>query len=346
MKNAAYPLGQLAQILEGELVGDSALAITGVNSLEEARAGQISFVAGPEALPKVQQSQASALIVDPRTRAVPKPIIVTEDPRLAFSKVLELFAPERRLPIGVHPSAHLGANVRLGRRVSIGAGAHLGDNVVVGDNVVIHPLAYIGHEVTIGDGCEIHPQVYIGDRVSLGNRVVIHAAAALGCDGFGFLQTSSGHRKIPQIGTVIVEDDVEIGATSTVDRATVTATRIGRGTKIDDQVHIAHNVVIGDNCLFCGQVGISGSVVIGNGVVLAGKVGVNDHVRICDGVIVGGGAEVVGDITEPGVYSGVPARPHYAARRIVASQKRVPELLSRLRELERKVAAMEAEPDQ
>ena len=343
MKTAAYPLGQLAALIEGELIGDGGLTITGASSLEDAQAGHISYVAGPEALPRGEQSDASALIVTPATLTTLKPVIITEDPRLAFSKVLELFAPERRLPIGIHPTAHVGANAHLGKRVAIGAGAFVGDNVVIGDDVIIHPLVYLGHEVTIGDGTELHPQTYLGDRVTLGKRVLIHAGTAIGGDGFGYLQTEQGHRKIPQIGTVIIEDDVEIGANSTVDRATVTATRIGRGTKIDDHVHIAHNVVIGEHCLLCGQVGISGSVTIGNFVVLAGQVGVSDHVRIADRAIISGGAKVWGNICGPGVYSGIPARPHQAAFRVTAAQQKLPELLKRVRDLEKKLAKLEEE---
>lgn len=297
-------------------------------------------------MPQGEQSRASALIVNPDSKTKIKPIIVTEDPRLAFSKVLALFAPERRLPVGVHPAAQVGNNLRLGRRVAIGAGAFVGDNVILGDDVVIHPQAYIGHEATIGEGSEIYPQAYIGDRVSLGRRVVIHPGATIGSDGFGYLQTEEGHRKIPQIGTVVIEDDVEIGANVTIDRATVAATRIGRGTKIDDQVHVGHNCEIGAHCLLCGQTGISGSTTLGNWVVLAGQVGVNDHITICDGAIIGGKSSVWGNITEPGLYSGNPARPHKAACRIAAAQKRLPEIIRRLKELERKAAELEAEGEE
>ncbi|HEY3397485.1 MAG TPA: UDP-3-O-(3-hydroxymyristoyl)glucosamine N-acyltransferase [Armatimonadota bacterium] len=341
MRTAAYPLGQLAEMIEGELVGDAGVTITGVGSLEHAEAGQITYVTGPDVLNKGEQSRASALIVAPGVRTTAKPHIITEDPRLAFSKLLELFAPERRLPIGVAPSAHVGRGVKLGQRVAIGAGAFIGDNTVVGDDAIIHPLAYVGNEVTIGAGSEVYPHVYLGDRISLGDRVIVHAGTAVGSDGFGYLQTSQGHQKIPQIGTVVIEDDVEIGANVTIDRATVAVTRIGRGSKIDDSVHIAHNAVIGENCLLCGQVGVSGSVVVGNNVVLAGQVGVSDHVTICDSVIVGGGAAVIGDITEPGAYSGIPARPHQSAYRVLAAQQKAPDLLRRVRELERRLEKLE-----
>ena len=346
MKKTAYPLGQLAQLLKGELIGDGTITITGAGSLEHAQSGHISFVTGPEMLPRGEISQASALIVGPAARTLAKPIIVTEDPRLAFSRVLELFAPERRLPAGIHPGAHVGRNAHLGRRVAIGAGAFVGDNVILRDDVVLHPLSYVGHEVTIGEGSEVHPQAYVGDRVTLGKRVAIHAGAAVGCDGFGYAETSAGHRKIPQIGMVIIEDDVEIGANSTVDRATVAATRIGRGTKIDDSVHIAHNCVIGEDCLICGMVGVSGSVTLGDRVVLAGQVGISDHVTICSDVVVAGGAKVWGSLTEPGTYSGEPARPHYSAARVLAAQHRTPDLIKRVRELERRLARLEGPPEE
>ena len=343
MKNAAYPLMQLAQMIDGELVGDGGITITGASNLEEAQAGHISYVTGPDVLFKGVQSHASALIVGPATRTDAKPLIVTEDPRLAFSKVLELFAPERRLPVGVDPSAHLGRGVHLGKRVAIGAGAVVGDNTIISDDTIIHPLAYVGHEVTIGAGCEVHPHVYLGDRVVLGNRVIIHAGTSIGCDGFGYLQTATGHRKIPQIGTVVIDDDVEIGASTTVDRATVAVTRIGRGTKIDDCVHIAHNVVIGEHCLLCGQVGLSGSVVLGDRVVLAGQVGVSDHCTIAEGIIVGGGAAVIGDLTEPGVYAGIPARRYQEHYRGQAQQKKIPDILKRVKELERRLEELEGQ---
>ncbi len=341
MDKIAYPLGQLAALIDGVAEGDGTVTITGVSNLDEAGEGHIAYVAEPHLLPQAENSNAAALIVSPNAKTTRKPIIITEDPRLAFSKVLQLFAPERRLPAGTDPRAVVGQHVSVGAGVAIGACAFVGDNTVIGDNVVIHPLAYVGHEVTIGDDTEVHPHVYIGDRVSLGQRVIVHSGATVGADGFGYLQTDEGHQKIPQIGTVVVEDDVEIGANSTVDRATVTATRIGRRTKIDDQVHVAHNVVIGEDGLLCGQVGIAGSARIGNNVMMGGQVGVNDHINICDNVVVGGGAQVYGDITEPGIYSGIPARPHQQRLRNLAYQRRLPQLLERIKQLEARLAELE-----
>ncbi len=341
MTQTIYRLGHLAMLVDGMLDGDESVTITGVASLEEAKHGHISYLSSSEMSVQAENCGASALIVPAGVKLKKKPIIITEEPRLAFSKLLELFAPQRRLPQGIDPRAHIGANVSVGENVGIGPGAFIADNVIIGNNVVIHPLAYVGYEVTIGADCELFPHTYLGDRVIVGDRVLLHAGAVLGSDGFGFHSDEQGHQKIPQIGTVIVGDDVEIGANSTVDRATISATRIGSGTKIDDGVHVAHNVVMGENCLLCGQVGIAGSARIGNNVMMGGQAGINDHITICDDVVIGGGAKVYGDIDEPGVYSGTPARSHRENLRNLALQHRIPKLLERIEELEAKVAELE-----
>jgi UDP-3-O-[3-hydroxymyristoyl] glucosamine N-acyltransferase len=337
----AIPLAKLAALIDGSVEGDTGVSIFGPGVLESAEAGQIVFVERPELLSAGEQSKAAALIVPPAARTSAKPIIVTEDPRLAFQKVLEFFAPEPRVYPGVHPTAVVGHNVTLGEGVSVGAHAVVEDGAVLRDGVLIFPLAYIGHDVEIGEGTRVYPQAYVGERVIIGARCMIHAGAMLGCDGFGFLQTAQGHRKIPQIGTVILGDEVEVGACATVDRATVSATRIGRGTKIDDHVHVAHNCVIGEDCLLCGQVGIAGSTTIGNNVMMGGQAGVNDHVHIADNVIIGAASDVLGDITEPGIYSGYGARPHQTQLRIQAAAVRVPDLLRKVRALEKRLEELE-----
>jgi len=336
----AIPLSELATLIDGTAEGGDVL-ITGVSTVHEARDGDIVFVEKPELLPFGEQSSAAALIVAESGRTQAKPIIITEDPRLAFSKVLEIFAPERRVYPGVHPTAVIGSNVSLGENVSIGAHTFVGDNVVIEDDVALHPLVYIGHEATVGRNTEIHPQVYIGDRVVLGHDCIIHAGAVLGSDGFGYLQTRTGHRSIPQIGTVIIGNHVDIGANATVDRATISATIIGDGTKIDDAVHIAHNCIIGRNCLFAGQTGIAGSTEIGDNVVMGGQVGVNDHVKIGNNVMIGAQAGVFSDLPEPGVYSGYPARDHRQHLRVLAMQQKLPDLVKRIKELEARLAELE-----
>lgn len=337
----AIPLSKIAALVEGQVEGDE-VTITGVNTIDDAAEGQIAFVERADLLPQGEASSAAALIVSPEAKTTSKPIIVTEDPRLAFSKVLELFAPERRVYEGVHPTAVVGSNATIAEGVSIGAHAVIGDNVRLGTGTVVHPLAYIGHDVCIGEHCQIHPQVFVGERVTIGDRCIIHAGAAIGCDGFGYLQQPTGHRKIPQIGTVIIDNDVEIGANCTVDRATIAATIIGAGTKIDDAVHIAHNCVIGKNCLFAGQVGIAGSTEVGDCVVMGGQVGVNDHVRISGNIVVAAQAGVFSDLDEPGIYSGYPARNHRGQMRVLAATQKLPDLTRTIRELQERIEQLEA----
>jgi UDP-3-O-[3-hydroxymyristoyl] glucosamine N-acyltransferase len=341
VRNKGYPLEKLAALVEGEVRGDTSVTITGVSSMEHASEGEIAFVERIELLPKGEASAASALIVPPGTGDISKPCIITEDPRLAFSKVLEIFAPVPVAPLGVHPTAVIGQNVHLGKGISIGAHAFVGDDTIIGDGTFIFPLAYVGHQVRIGSRCHIHPQTCIGDRVSIGDRVNVHAGAVVGADGFGYLQTRQGHRKIPQVGTVVVEDDVEIGANATIDRATVAVTRIGAGTKIDDQVHIAHNVIIGRHALLCGQVGVAGSTTLGNGVVMGGQSGVSDHVTIADNTIIAAAAGVMGQIETAGVYSGYPAREHSRQMRVIALTQKLPELRKQVQDLEERLAKLE-----
>ncbi|MGQ9733175.1 MAG: UDP-3-O-(3-hydroxymyristoyl)glucosamine N-acyltransferase [Candidatus Zipacnadales bacterium] len=339
----AIELADIAVMVNGNLAGDGRIHITGAGSIETAREGEIAFIDRPELLAIAEKSPAAALIAPANAPRGRKPMILTEDPRLAFSKVLELFAPKPYVYPGIHPRAILGEGVKLGTDVSIGASAYVGSHTTLGDRVIIYPMAYIGEGVTIGDDTVIHPLAFIGDRCHLGSRVNIHPGASIGGDGFGYVQEGGRHRKIPQIGNVIVGDDVEIGANSTVDRATVGATRIGRGTKIDDQVHIAHNVVIGEDCLICGQVGISGSAQIGDRVIMAGQVGVNDHIKIGSDIVIGGQAGIFSDLPEPGYYSGYPARPHNHSLRVLAATQKLPELVKRLRELEKLIAGRNAQ---
>ncbi len=336
-------LADIANIVNGSLTGDGQISITGVSSLDQAREGEITFVDSPERMEEAATSPAAAFIAPSNAPRGSKPMILTEDPRLAFSKVLEIFAPKPNVCEGVHPRAIVGENVTLGENVSVGANAYVGDNTKLADGVIVYPNAYVGDSVEIGEDSIIYPQVFIGDRCILGKRVGIHAGSSIGGDGFGYVQDDGAHRKIPQIGNVIVGDDVEIGANATVDRATVGATMIGDCTKVDDHVHIAHNVIIGKGCLICGQVGISGSATIGDRVVMAGQVGVNDHIAIGSDIIVGGQAGVFSDLPEPGYYSGYPAKPHNHSLRVLAATQKLPALQRRVKDLERKLKKLDAE---
>ena len=337
------PLADIAAMVDGRLTGDGRTLIFGVGSLETAREGEITFIDKPELLSVADVSPAAALIAPTNAPRGRKPMILTEDPRLAFSKVLEIFAPKPNVYPGVHPRAVVGENVRMSDNVSIGAHAYVGDGTTLDAGVIVYPNAYVGDNVTLGAGTIICPQAYVGDRCVLGKGVVVQPGASIGGDGFGYVQEGGKHRKIPQIGVVIVGDDVEIGANSTVDRATLGATKIGRGTKIDDHVHIAHNVVIGEDCLLCGQVGISGSATVGDRVIMAGQVGVNDHITIGSDIIIGGQAGVFSDLPEPGYYSGYPAKPHNHSLRVLAATQKLPEMAKRLKAVERLLEELQAD---
>ncbi len=335
-----FRLAEIARLISGDVIGDADVTITGVAALEDAQEGDLAFVERLDLLPVGEQSRAAALIAPTDARTDHKPIIVTEDPRLAFSRALELFAPQPSVPVGVHETAVVGETARLGQVVAVGPYAVIEDGAQIGDDVIIYPFVYIGQDADIGDGTIIYPHVFIGERVSIGKRCILHSGCAVGADGFGYLHTPQGHRKIPQIGTVIVEDEVEIGANSTVDRATVSATRLGRGTKIDDQVHIAHNCVVGRNCVLCGQVGIAGRTTIGDNCVFGGQAGVSDHVTIGDNITIAAGSGVFGSLTEPGVYSGYPARPHAQQLRSLAIVQKLPQLARQVRQLTEQVAEL------
>jgi UDP-3-O-[3-hydroxymyristoyl] glucosamine N-acyltransferase len=326
---------ELAERLRCPFEGDGAVVITGVAALEKADRGDLVFCAKPKFMAHLETTSASAAILPPGDKFDRIPVLRADDPHLAFVRATEIFHPPSRTEPGIHPTAVIGAHVFLGERTSIGALAYVGDGAVIGDDTVIYPQVHIGQEVQTGQQCAIFPQVVLYDRVELGDRVIIHGGAVIGADGFGYNPVDGQHEKMPQIGNVIVGDDVEIGANSCIDRATITSTRIGRGTKIDNLVHIAHNCQIGEDCLICGQVGISGSTIVGNRVIMGGQVGVNDHIHIGDGAVFGGQAGVISDV-EPGqFYSGYPARPHAQAMRVYAAMRKLPSLERRVRQLER-----------
>ena len=270
-------LREISEFIDGDLRGDGDLEITGVSGIKEARPNEITFVANAKYRGEMKHTKASAIIIGPDIQCNGKASIRVADPYLSFVKVLELFSwrKKRSAEFGVHETAFIGENVRLGERVSVQANAYIGDNVEIGDDTIISPLVYIGQDTKIGSGTLIYPHVTIREEIKIGDRVIIHCGAVIGSDGFGFATVSDRHHKIPQIGTVIIEDDVEIGANTTVDRATMTngATVIKRGTKIDNLVQIAHNVVIGEDCRLAAQVGIAGSTVIKDRVTVAGQAG-------------------------------------------------------------------------
>ncbi len=320
-------LKELAKLIGGKVFGDESLLIEGVASAEEAKEGEITFACNSRYLEEVEKSPASAVIVFPEVRKLSKPFVRVDNPRLAFAKVLEVFTPSRQEPEGIHPTAILGKKVTLGKGVSVQAYVVIGDNARIGDGAALYPGVCVGKNVVIGNNALIYPQVVIREEVLIGKNAIIHSGTVIGSDGFGFVEGGGVHHKIPQVGKVIIEDDVEIGANVTIDRATTRVTTVKKGTKIDNLVHIAHNVTVGEDCLLVAQVGISGSVEIGNKVTLAGQSGVAGHLSIGDRVMVTAKSGVTKSIPSNSRVSGFPARPYREENKIKIALLKLPELL-------------------
>ncbi|HWI65443.1 MAG TPA: UDP-3-O-(3-hydroxymyristoyl)glucosamine N-acyltransferase [Symbiobacteriaceae bacterium] len=321
-----YTLSQLAAIVSGELDGPAGLFIDHPAPLEEAGPGAITY-AGNKLLEAARSSAAGVVLVPAGAPDLGRPVIRVANPRLAFIKVLAAFDPTPAAPVGVHPTAVVGATATLGDGVSIQARVVVEEGARIGDRVVLMPGVFVGCNAVIGDDTLIHPNVTVGARCQLGKRVIIQPGAVIGADGAGYEWDGEQHIKIPHIGIVVVEDDVEIGATTCIDRSTMGATRIGRGTKIDNQVQIAHNCTIGKHCLISGQTGLAGSTILGNRVMFAGRSGAAGHLTIGDGSVVMATAVVTKDLAPGSVVSGYPARPHREQLRLEAALRKVPDLL-------------------
>lgn len=335
-------LEEIAAFIGGEVIGDGHTPITGVAGIREAEKGDLTFIANPKYLAYLDKTNASAVITSPDIAAGSKPVIRVAHPSLAFVKAVSFILPsDIKRPQGVHPTAVLGKGARLGRGAAIGAYAVIEEGAVIGDETIIYPGCYIGFNSRIGSHTLLYPNVSICEDVTIGNRVIIHSGSVVGSDGFGFVTVDGAHHKIPQVGTVVIEDDVELGANVTIDRARFDKTVIGQGTKIDNLVQIAHNVTVGKNCLIVAQVGISGSTEVGNNVVLAGQVGVVGHIKIGDNAIVMAQAGVSKSVPENAIFWGYPARPQDAAKRANAALYNLPRLYETVRELKKKIEELE-----
>lgn len=336
-------LREIAVFVGGEVIGDADVVITGASGIKEAKDGDITFVANPKYTSLISKTKASAIVVSRDTMPSDKPIIRTDNPSLAFAKIISFVYPqEANRPKGIHPSVMMGKGVSLGKDTGIGAYVVIEDGVVIGDNTVVYSGSFIGHNTKIGSDCIIYPNVSIRERISIGNRVIIHSGTVIGSDGFGFANVEGLHYKIPQIGIVEIEDDVEIGANVAVDRARFDKTVIGKGTKIDNLVQIAHNVVIGRNSIIVSQAGISGSTVIGNNVILAGQAGLVGHISVGDGAVVAAQGGVTKSVPPNTMVSGYPAKPHNIAIKVNACVQNLPRLYKIVDELKKKIEDLES----
>ena len=336
---------EIAELIGGQIVGDPGLVVTGISGIKEAVAGDITFLANPKYFPLLEKTQASVVITPFDTQALLKTIIRTQNPSLAFAKLMSLVVPSaggKYHPKGIHPTAIIGNGVSLGKDAAIGAYTVVEDNVSIGDKAVIHAGCYLGHNSKIGRETLLYAHVSIREEVIIGDRVIIHNGTVIGSDGFGFATVDGLHHKIPQIGTVEIGDDVEIGANVTIDRARFDKTVIGKGTKIDNLVQIAHNVVIGQNSIIVAQVGISGSTTIGKSVILAGQAGLVGHINIGDNAVVMAQSGVNKSVPAGVAVWGYPAKPIGIARRVNAAVQNLPKLYNTITELKKRIEELEA----
>lgn len=333
-------LSDIAARVGGKLQGDGEIIIDGVTNIEEAGPGQITFAVPPH-LEKAADSAAAAVIIPESVELFPKTCIRVANPREAFSILLGLFTPPPAVTPGIHPTAVIGKNVVIGQDAAIMAHVVIGDNARIGDHTILYPHTFIGQDTVIGKDCLIYPSVTVRERCQLGDRVIINSGAVIGSDGFGFVTVKGVHQKVPQVGNVVLEDDVEVGANTAIDRATTGSTLVRRGTKIDNLVHIAHNDDIGENCLIVAQTGISGSVKVGKNVTFAGQTGTVGHITIGDNCVFAARSGVIGNIPGNVFYAGFPARPHREWLRAEASAAKLPELLKRVKQMEQRLAKLE-----
>ncbi|MBI1795930.1 MAG: UDP-3-O-(3-hydroxymyristoyl)glucosamine N-acyltransferase [Candidatus Eisenbacteria bacterium] len=337
-------LSELAAELNGEVVGDPTVVIGGVAGIREAMPGDITFLANSRYDAHLRETAASAVICSREARDTAIPLIIVDNPYLAFQRAVRIFRPDRHRPApGVHATAVVSPEASLGDQVSIGPYCVIEAGARIGDRTVLMTGCVIGHGSVIGDDTFLYPQVIVREDCVLGSRCILHPGIIVGSDGFGFAFDAGRFHKVPQVGNVVVGDDVEIGANTTIDRATTHSTRIGDGTKIDNLVQIGHNVVIGRHCIIVAQVGISGSTELEDHVTLGGQAGLVGHIRIGKGAMVGAQSGVTKSVPAETVVTGYPATQHILWRKLQALFHRLPDLSQRTRDLEERVAGLERE---
>jgi len=328
---------EIAKVLAGEVLGDANATLTGFAQIDKAKAGDLTFAENAEYFAAAEASAATAIIVGRDFSSDKKILIRVANPRVAFARALAVFFPEPKFAPGIHPSAVIAASAQVDPTAHVGPHCTIGERVKIGANAVLQSGNFIGEDSSVGDGTNLFPNATVYARTQIGKRVRLHAGAVIGSDGFGYVFDASFHRKVPQIGNVVIGDDVEIGANSSVDRGALGATVIGKGTKIDNLVQVGHNVEIGEHCILCAQVGISGSTKIGSYTVLAGQVGLAGHLKIGNKVTIGSKSGVMHDIPDGEQWLGIPAQPDKQAKRMMIALQRLPDLLKKIAAWEKKL---------
>jgi len=338
----SFTAAQIAEKLNGEISGDGSVRLIGLAPAEHARAGELTFAENASYFAAAEQSQASAILVAGPFVSSNKVIIRVPNARVALARVLPVFFPPEGHPCGIHPSAVIADSARIDPTAHIGPNCVLGERVRVGARSVLMGGNDLRADCRLGDDVCLFPNVVLYRQTQLGHRVAIHAGTVIGSDGFGYVLDEGRHRKVLQLGNVVIHDDVEIGANTAIDRGTLGSTVIGEGTKIDNLVHIAHNVVIGRHCLIMGQVGFAGSTRLGDYVVVASQSGIADHLKLGNQVMVGAKSGVMRDVPDGGRVLGIPAAPDRQAKRQIIATQKLPELVRRMRELEKQVRELTA----
>jgi len=332
-----YTANEIAQLLQAEVVGDGQTLLKGFAPADRAQTGDLTFAENDDYLARAEQSAASAIIVSTATKSDGKVLIRVPNARVAFARTMELFFPEPPVTPGIHPTAVIAQSAQVDATAAIGPNCIIGERVRIGAGAALHGGDFVGDDCKLGDGVVLFPNVTLYAKSELGQRVRVHAGAVIGSDGFGYVLDGGAHRKVAQIGNVIIGDDVEIGANVTIDRGALKPTIIGKGTKIDNLVQIGHNVEIGEHCLLIAQSGVAGSSILGNYVALAGQVGVAGHLKLGDRVTLTAQSGVMDNVPAGEKWMGTPAQPDLAAKRTIVASRRLPALFKRIKALEKKL---------
>jgi UDP-3-O-[3-hydroxymyristoyl] glucosamine N-acyltransferase len=338
----SFTAAQIAEKLKGEVIGDGSIELTGLAPAEHARAGELTFAENADYFAAAERSQAAAILVPEVFASTNKVLIRVANPRVALARVMPVFFPPEEHPRGIHPTAVIADSAHVDPTAHIGAGCIVGPRVKLGARSVLMGNNDLRADCDVGEDACLFPNVVLYRKTQIGRRVVIHAGTVIGSDGFGYVLDEGRHRKILQLGNVIISDDVEIGANAAIDRGALGPTIIGEGTKIDNLVHIAHNVVIGRHCLIMGQVGFAGSTRLGDYVVVASQSGIADHLNLGNQAVVGAKSGVMRDVPPGGRVLGIPASPDRQAKRQIIALQQLPDIIHRMRELEKQVEQLSA----